>query len=88
MMKPQMTYDRCVRYEVRGYRLHCGPALHRQVRPPASYGVLCSKSDWAEGLRQPGPVQVAWRTSLRCRSLAEQQLTPAPGLAQGEVETV
>ncbi|MGO8894382.1 MAG: GMC oxidoreductase, partial [Streptosporangiaceae bacterium] len=24
------------------YRLHSGPASHRQVRPPASYGTLCS----------------------------------------------
>ena len=50
-------------------RLHRGPPLHRHVRPPASYGMLCSKSAWTEGLRQVGPVQVAYRISDRCRSL-------------------
>src|SRR5690349_8638827 len=49
---------------------HFGSALHRHVRPPASYGVLCSKSHWLAGRRQTGLVQVAWRTWLRCRSLA------------------
>ena len=33
---------------------HLGPPLHRHVRPPASYGMLCSKSAWTEGLRQVG----------------------------------
>ena len=33
---------------------HFGPVLHRHVRPPASYGVLCSKSHWAAGRRQTG----------------------------------
>jgi len=41
---------------------HFGFPLHRQVRPPASYGSLCSKSQRPAGFRQPGPVQVAWRT--------------------------
>ena len=31
MMKPQMTHDRCVRYEVCGYRLHSGLWPHRQI---------------------------------------------------------
>jgi hypothetical protein len=48
---------------------HSGFPLHRQVRPPASYGVLCSKSQRSAGLRQPGPVQVACRTWARCRSM-------------------
>ena len=52
-----------------GYRLHCGPVLHRQVRPPCSCGVLCSKSARAEGRRHIGPVQVACRIWVRCRSL-------------------
>jgi hypothetical protein len=33
--------------------------LHIHVRPPASYGILCSKSQFVAGLRQPGPVHVA-----------------------------
>ena len=49
---------------------HFGPVLQRQVRPPASYGVLCSRSHWAAGRRQMGLVQVACRTWDRCRSLA------------------
>ena len=43
--------------------------MHRQVLPPASYGILCSKSAWVEGRRQTGLVQVAYRTWARCRSL-------------------
>ena len=39
------------------------------VRPPASYGMLCSKSQVAAGRRQTGPVQVACRAWARCRSL-------------------
>ena len=50
-------------------RRHLGPPLHRQLRPPASYGMLCSKSHCVAGLRQPGPVQVAFRIWERCRSL-------------------
>ena len=41
---------------------HFGPPLHMHVRPPASYGVLCSKSHWVAGRRQTGLVQVAFRT--------------------------
>ena len=48
---------------------HFGPPLHRQVRPPASYGMLCSKSHWLAGRRQTGLVQVACRIWDRCRSL-------------------
>jgi len=46
---------------------HLGFPLHRQVRPPASYGMLCSKSQFAAGRargarfsptrRRPGYVQ-------------------------------
>src|SRR6185437_3810639 len=50
--------------------LHLGPVLQRQVRPPASYGMLCSWSHWAAGRRQTGLVQVACRTWDRCLSLA------------------
>ena len=49
--------------------LHLGPPLHRHDRPPASYGMLCSKSQVAEGRRQVGPVHVACRIWARCRSL-------------------
>ncbi len=42
--------------------------MHVQVRPPASYGTLCSKSACAAGRRQPGPVQVAYRIWVKCRS--------------------
>src|SRR6266516_7866191 len=54
---------------LRSYALHVGPVLHRQVRPPASYGMLCSRSHWAAGRRQTGLVQVACRIWARCLSL-------------------
>src|SRR6266566_1860558 len=54
---------------LRSYALHVEPVLHRHVRPPASYGVLCSKSAWSAGRRQMGLAQVACRTWDRCRSL-------------------
>jgi len=50
-------------------RRHLGPVLHRHDRPPASYGVLCSKSHCCAGLQQVGPVQVACRIWDRWRSL-------------------
>ena len=49
--------------------LHLGPPLHEHVRPPASWGTLCSKSAWVAGRRQVGAVQVACRIWVRCRSL-------------------
>ena len=50
------------------YVLHGGPPLHRHDRPPASYGMLCSKSQLLAGRRQVGAVQVAYRIWLRWRS--------------------
>src|ERR1700733_8182720 len=46
---------------------HLGPALQRQVLPPASYGMLCSKSQLAAGRRQPGAVQTSDAVKLSSR---------------------